>query len=151
MKKIHNDFPAKIIAFLCCIGLAGCLHIRAADVVERAVEVPKIILGNSTKALEEARGRAVSKVYQCAPGECFDKVAEIAKDKSLEVFIRNKQKMQIVLMDLPGTINTTEVGVFFAPVDEKKTKVEIVSLSLSTQETAANLIFPDLKMSFSEE
>jgi hypothetical protein len=55
----------------------------------------------------------------------------------------------IVIMSVPGNIDTTEVGVFFVELPEGQTRVEISSLSSSAKVHAADIIFPHLTKIFS--
>ncbi len=126
----------------CFLFLSGCARIA---------EIPKEIWGSSTKALEDARPQAVSKIYDCSFTECFDKVLDIAKKETLEAFITERKKELIVLMGIKGSVGTTEVGVFFSEVETGKIKVEVVSLSPKAQETAAKMIFSGIAKSLQKK
>ncbi|GEM_PF-3160694 len=67
---------------------------------------------------------------------------------SYYVFIQSRIKKYIVVMDIPGTINTTEVGIFFSNPDEQTTHVEIASLSPLAKEKIAALVFHQLETLF---
>ena len=41
------------------------------------VETVKVIWGSSTRALEEARGEALSKTFHCSVDECFNSVIKL--------------------------------------------------------------------------
>lgn len=127
------------------VFLAVCLVTGCA----RTTEIAKVILGSSTKALEEARTTALSAVYSCGYEECFEEVLKIAENRKLTVFIKDRNKSRIVLMGIPGNTNTTEVGVFFLTFGPKETKLEIASLSRSAKEKTADIIFSQLREVYS--
>ena len=122
-------------------GLIGCAHLT---------EIPKELWGSSTRALEESRSESISKTYLGDVAQCYSRVLETAKDNKWEVFIADKRKHMIVFMNIPGSIDTTEVGVFFSPVETEKTKVEVTSLSPQAKVLASNLLFAELNKSLNE-
>ncbi|MFA5088967.1 MAG: hypothetical protein WC552_08060 [Candidatus Omnitrophota bacterium] len=139
-------------------------------------ETAKVIWGSSTRALEKARVNALTRTFQCSYDDCFDRVlslscspADSAKEKAQEddawegegaaqegkrrqfdAFIKNKAKGLIVVIGIPGSIETTEVGIFFSVVDENAVKVEVSSLSTPAKQKAADLIFTELALYYSE-
>ncbi len=132
--------------------LSGCAHVQ---------EVAKSIWGSSTKALEEARGTATVKMYECFPGACFDKILEIAAKNEYDPFIRDRKRNLIVVVntriaqivsdnDVQVGGDTTEVGIFITPLKLKEVKVEIVSLSSSAQQRVSNVVFSGLDSAFPE-
>lgn len=136
MRKILN-FLILCVFFLSCFGCA------------RLTEVSKACWGSSTKALEEKRVDAVKKTFQCRFDECFAAVLKIANKRKLTVFAKDKAKELIVVMTVPGCIDTTEVGIFFSDL-ETQTRVEIVSLSPKAQQVTADIVFLNLAKIFSE-
>lgn len=166
MKRIFCVFAVVVM----CAVFAGCARLK---------EIPKMLWGSSTLALEDARIDAVSRIYECSYNDCFNKILEIAKevkevkvkkdeeDQTAEegdeaekvekvvtdqfhIFIQDRKRSLIVLMNIPNCINTTEVGVFFLSFGENTTKVEISSLSPDARDRAADIIFPSLKKAFRE-
>lgn len=119
---------------------AGCSHIQEAG---------KTFWGSSTRALEEARIDAIRKTYKCRYDECFDEVLRVAKEGSLYIHIADKGREYIVLMRIPGSIDTTEVGIFFSDLGTK-TRVDISSLSPSAKQIAADIIFSALNERYDE-
>lgn len=136
----------------------------------------KVVWGSSTRALEEARSQAVKKTFLCQFDECFDSVIKIvkgfkpetqegstplilgkadteeeenkeAKSVGLDLFIKDRKKRLIVVMGIPGSVNTTEVGIFLTPVD-KKVVLEVSSLSQHAKSTVANIIFGELSKEY---
>jgi hypothetical protein len=120
--------------FLCLI-LTGCGH---------AIEFSKTIWGSSTRALEEARVNGIIKTYDCSLSRCYDEVLKAAQDAQYTVFINNKAKATIVVMGIKGSVDTTEVGIFFSDISDTQTKIYISSLSSNAKRTVAHTVFPKL-------
>ena len=57
----------------------------------------------------------------------------------------------LVLMGIKGSVNTTEVGVFFVEVNDTQTRVEIASLSTNAKRLVAKSLFHGLDVSFGNE
>lgn len=72
------------------------------------------------------------------------------KVKNLEVFLQDRKKKKIVVMGIPGHVNTTEAGIFFTAIEGKGTAVEVASLSTAAKIKAANMIFAALGKEFKE-
>ncbi len=155
-----------------CVLALGCIAGCAA--IE---EDAKLLWGSSTQALEDARNESLKETFSCPAQECFLSVIKFAevqtpqisddklnvskmnqpakasdqktvKVKNFEVFLRDSSRNIIVLMGVPGSVNTTEVGVFFTPLENAKTAVEISSLSTSAKIKAADMIFEQLGKEF---
>ena len=105
----------------------------------KIIEVPKVLWGSSTKALDEARPKAWAQVFPCNLELCFEDVLEIANKENLDVYRSDRKKWLIVLMGFKESIDTTEVGFYLTPVGSTQTKIEIVSLSDAAQDTAVKL------------
>lgn len=162
--------PIIFILFLSVL-LGGCSPLA---------ETVKVLWGSSTQALEEARPGAVKTTFRATVDQCFEVVAGLPKEKKLtetpsegaaapvkeknllgspaepeaknhlNVFIRDRRKQLIVLMGIPASVNTTEVGVFFSSAGKDTTRVEVVSLSPKAQLTASEIIFKRLAQDFPE-
>ena len=130
------------LAILVTITLGGCAGVQ---------ETAKVLWGSSTRALEEARSEAISKVYQCHYEECYKEVLKIAELEKLEVFIKDKVKRHIVLIGIKGSVNTTEVGVFFTELNDREVRVEVSSLSTNAKKKVSEMIFPQLGQVFTEQ
>ena len=111
-------------------------------------EAPKVVWGSSTKALEEARAEAVQGTFLCSSNECFNEVLNIAGEEEYVLFIVNKLRHHIVLMGIPGSVGTTEVGVFFEPQNDKETRIDISSLSSNAKRNLSNALFSKLEEKF---
>ena len=136
--KFNKSF---IIALFMVFALLGCTHVQ---------EVSKVVWGSSTRALEEARYDAIRANYSCDVYDCFNEVSNIVREEDLDVFIEDRNKDLIVVMGIPDSIETTEVGIFFTYISSENTEIEIASLSPSTKMTTADIVFPSLEKSFSK-
>ena len=70
------------------------------------------------------------------PGQIFD------------VFHKSRTKGYIVFMGTPGSVDTTEVGVFFTRSRQDEIIIEIASLSTSAKNKAAEIVFAKLDRNF---
>jgi hypothetical protein len=120
-----------LISFL----MAGCGHI---------CEFSKTVWGSSTRALEKARVNGIIKTYDCTVSRCYDEALKAAQDAEYTIFINNKRKATIVVMGIQGSVDTTEVGIFFSDISDRQTKIYISSLSSNAKRTVAQAIFPQL-------
>ncbi len=140
-------------------------------------EEAKLLWGSSTQALEEARTESLKSTFSCSWDQCFSSVIKYANSetqqlpqnvfadgvtkepnktsdqktttvKNLDVFIEDRDRKIIVVMGVPGSVNTTEVGIFFSPTPNVGTLVEISSLSSSAKAKAADIIFALLGKEF---
>lgn len=144
------------------VGASGCARI---------MDIPKVMWGSSTRALEEARSDAISKTYRCSFNDCYDAVLDLAYKKKKEasgivetdtliietekkgifnVFIKNRKKRHIVVMGIAGNVDTTEVGIFFSQPTLTTVKLEVTSLSSSAKRNVAEPMFEELDLRFSE-
>ena len=130
------------IVVIFSLSFLGCAKIK---------EIPKVLWGSSTKALDEARHQGVSKNYNCNIELCFEDILELAKKEDLEIYIKDHKRWLIVVMGIQDNIETTEVGLFFSALSSKETKIEVVSLSDSAQKTAATMFFKSLDKIYSEQ
>ena len=106
-------------------------------------DAPKNILGYSTREMEEARATSSYLVYQTDLKSAFDAVADIVTDKSLYVHIKDELRGMIVVMNVPGVVDTTEVGIFFT-AQENGVKVEVSSRSTPAKKAVALMLFSAL-------
>ncbi len=107
-------------------------------------EVVKKIWGSSTQTLERARMNAASQSFAIPYDEGFKEILQIAATQKWEIFLKDKQEGVIVVMDIPGAVDTTEVGIFVDADGADKIKVDITSLSSNAKLVAADILFPEL-------
>ena len=122
------------------IVLSGCA---------RVFDIPKAFWGSSTRALEEARVDAITKTYSCNFRQCYQAVLLVAEEKEYMVFIKDMYKQVIVLMKVPGTVDTTEIGIFFTELNENQVKIYVSSLSSHAKRIVADILFSELDKSLS--
>jgi hypothetical protein len=67
-----------------------------------------------------------------------------------EVFMKDRIKSFIVVVGVPGSTDTTEVGIFFSRYNREAFKVEISSLSTSAKQKVADMVFKRLSQDFEE-
>ncbi|MBF0486120.1 MAG: hypothetical protein HQL16_06375 [Candidatus Omnitrophica bacterium] len=127
-----------IVASLCV--LAGCASLS---------DVPKKVAGVSTRVLEDTRAHSIYQSYDCDTTACFDSVLDVARKNKYVVFMKDDIRGFIVLMGIPGCVDTTEVGVFLTPqADGKGVKVEISSRSSPAKRTVALVLFEQLAQKY---
>ena len=112
-------------------------------------DAPKNIVGFSTKDMEDARAESLYQSYQGEFLDVFNAVIEIAKENKYYIFTKDEIRGMIVLMEIPGAVNTTEVGVFVMPLPGNKgVKVELSSRSTPAKRTVAQGLFLSLGKKF---
>ena len=136
---LSKEFKFAVCIFI-GLSLTGCSHVK---------EFTKKLWGSSTRALEDARIDAIRKSFACRYEDCFDEVLKIVKEENLYVFIKDKMREHIVLLEVPGSVDTTEVGIFFTDYDDQ-TRVDISSLSEQARITVAGIVFPKLSKVYAE-
>ncbi|MEW5757879.1 MAG: hypothetical protein AB1755_00165 [Candidatus Omnitrophota bacterium] len=132
------------IYYLFIIGLflSGCV----------LVEPFKKFLGTSTQSLEKAKSSGVSKIYDYKKEVCFNKTLTVLKNMQAYIFIEDRQKSVIVVMNLRKSedlkkqdeTDTTELGIFFEKQELNKTKITITSLSKVLLSEYSQKIFDNL-------
>jgi len=120
-------------------AVLGCSHV---------VESSKTLWGSSTRALEEARTKALTKSYPVDFGECFDSVLAIVQESGYTIFLKDRVERHIVVIGIPGNVDTTEVGIFFDPPENGKIKIDVSSLSSTAKAKVAETIFSELDKKF---
>jgi hypothetical protein len=149
------------LLLLVCLISSGCARI---------LDVPRVLWGSSTRALEEARSDAIAKTYRCSLNDCYDAVLGLARGSKNEkpvvtetegfvvqtgrtevfdVFINDRKRHRLVVMGIPGNVDTTEAGIFFSQPTLTTVKIEVSSLSSSAKRTVSEKIFEELDLRFS--
>ena len=69
----------------------------------------------------------------------------VSLNSQYTIFINDRLKKHIVVMGIPGNVDTTEVGIFFAATASSGiSKIDISSLSSTAKEKVAHVIFDGL-------
>lgn len=123
-------------------------------------DIPKSVWGSSTRVLSEKRDEAISREFSCSVQSCFDAVLEMTlpykevqeQDQfKFVLFLQNRKQGALVVMGVPGCVDTTEVGVFFSDKGGGQTAIEISSLSSRAKDAAAQVIFDRLSQQFFDD
>ncbi len=144
MKKI-------IILLYISISISGCAWV---------VDFPRSLWGSSIRVLSDQRKDAETKIFSCDRDVCFDAVLAMTRpnfvlaedeadeadktDERFVLFMKDARKRYIVVMGVPGAVDTTEVGIFFNVIKDGQTKIDISSLSSRAKQEAARRIFEKL-------
>jgi hypothetical protein len=131
---------------LLIIGIV-CLFSSCA-VWNNTVEVGKTIWGSSTRALEAARDKAVTKTYDKPYWDCVRSAIAVVNKKEWVLFKKDEIKGYLVVMGVKGCVNTTEIGVFFDELSDTQTRIEITSLSTNAKRKVAKALFHGLDIAF---
>ena len=111
-------------------------------------ETPKNIIGISTKGIENARVDATREDFRGDFTGIYDAVLGVAKDNKFHVFSQDEIRGLIVLMNVPGFVDTTEVGVFISPLKSGEFRVEVSSRSVPAKEAVSKIIFEKLERKY---
>jgi hypothetical protein len=128
-----------ITALMLMIGLCGCADVR---------DIPKSIWGSSTRVLEDARKTALVKTYDKSYWDCYKAAAKVVQKKNYVLFNKDDVRGYMVIMGIPGSVDTTEVGVFFVEVNDQQTRIELSSLSTNAKRLLAKSLFHGMDIIF---
>ncbi len=123
-----------ICVFLSLILINGCASIK---------EAAKGIAGVSTKALEDNRASAITKVFHYDYFICYTKTLDILKHIGTYIYAQDIKKHMIAVY--VSEQETTPVGVFFKEIDKTNTRVEVSSPSTYAKEFISLKLFPALE------
>ena len=125
-----------------------CFWCNGCAIVDGGVELTKTIWGSTTRALEEARAQAITKTYDKSYWDCMRATLEVVKQQDYKVFKKDEVRGYVVLMGIRGSVNTTEVGVFFVELNDHQTRIELSSLSTNAKRIVAKALFGGLDKAF---
>lgn len=118
-----------VLMLLCVLPLIGCAALWDA---------PKNIVGFSTRSLEAARVNASYQSYAASQEDIFRAVLDISVKEKYNVFMKDEIRGMIVVMGIPGAVDTTEVGIFITQTSKPGVvKVELSSRSSPAKRTVA--------------
>ena len=129
------------------IIVMGCLF-SSCVVWNNTVEVGKTIWGSSTRALEQARDRAITRTYDKPYWDCVRSAVAVVGKKHWVIFKKDEMKGYMVVMGVKGCVDTTEIGVFFDKLSDHQTRIEISSLSTNAKRKVAKGLFHGLDIAF---
>ncbi len=128
--------------FVLLMSMGGCI------VIEGGVELTKTIWGSSTRSLEGARKHALAKTYDKNYWDVMQATLNVIAKNEYEIFKKDEVKGYVILLGIQGSVNTTEVGVFFVELNEGQTRVEISSLSTNAKRIVSKALFRGLDEAF---
>ena len=115
---------------------------------DNTVEGGKTIWGSSTRALEQARDRAITKTYDKSYWDCMRSATAVVAKKHWVMFKKDEIKGYMVVMGVKGCVDTTEIGIFFEELSDHQTRIEISSLSTNAKRKVAKGLFHGLDIAF---
>ena len=131
-----------LIVICCLVGLSGCSALS---------DMPASVAGVSVRALEDARVDAIYQSYPCTINDCFDAVIKMAGEREYYIFTEDRIRGLVILMKIPGCVDTTEVGVFVSEsLHGEGVLVELSSRSLLAKKTVAKALFTALAARFNK-
>jgi len=116
--------------------------------VGNTVEISKTLWGSSTRALEQARDNAITKTYDKSYWDCVRSAIDLAAKEHWVIFKKDEIKGYMVVMGVKGSVNTTEIGVFFDELSDTQTRIQISSLSTNAKRKVAKELFHGLDIAF---
>ena len=119
-----------------------------AHPIGSTVEFGKTIWGSSTRALEEARDKAITKTYDKPYWDAVRSAIAVVKKRNWVIFEKDEIKGYMVVMGVHGCVNTTEIGIFFDEVSDAQTRIEVSSLSTNAKRKVSRALFHGLDIAF---
>ncbi len=130
----HREIKVFAVVIL-CLALAGCALVA---------EVGKTFWGSSIREMEKRRVDAISRTYHKGYWECMEAVLKAIKENHYLIFQKDEVRGHVVVMGIPGYINTTEVGIFFVEISDNEVRIELSSLSTNAKRAVAKALFVGL-------
>ena len=128
-----------------CIGV---LFLNGCVVLESGQETVKTIWGSSTRALENERVHAQVKTYSFSYWEVFKAAKRVIEQQGYVLFKSDDIRGVMIVMGVPQTVNTTEIGIFFVEEGERQTRIEVTSLSTNAKRLLSKTLFEGLDIAF---
>jgi len=116
--------------------------------VSNTIEIGKTVWGSSTRALEEARDKAITKTYDKPYWDCVRSTIAVVGKRKWVIFKKDEIKGYMVVMGVKGCVDTTEIGIFFDELSDTQTRVEVTSLSTNAKRKVSKALFHGLDIAF---
>lgn len=116
--------------------------------VDNTVEFGKTVWGSSTRVLEQERVNAISKTYDKSYWDTLRAAIKVIEKKHWVVFMKDEVKGYVDVMGIKGSVNTTEIGIFFDELSDTQTQIQISSLSTNAKRKVAKGLFHGLDIAF---
>jgi hypothetical protein len=136
-----------LIAAIVCM-CSSCSTWSNVPASEYPLEFVKTIWGSSTRALEQARDNAITKTYDKSYWDCVRSAIDVVNKRKWVIFKKDEIKGYMVVMGVKGSVNTTEIGIFFDELSDTQTRVEISSLSTNAKRKVSKALFHGLDIAF---
>ena len=134
-----------IVAIVLICSSCASLNNGASD----TLEVGKTVWGSSTRALEQARDKALTKTYDKPYWDCVRSAIDVVDKKNhWVIFKKDEIKGYLVIMGVKGSVNTTEIGIFFDELSDAQTRIEVSSLSTNAKRMVSQALFRGLDIAF---
>ena len=124
-------FAAAVLVLI----FSGCASIHEAG---------KTVWGSSIRQLEKHRAQAISRTYHKGYWDCSQATLKVIEENKYTIFQKDEIKGYIVIMGVPGYVDTTEVGIFFVEVSDNEVRIELSSLSTNAKRAVAKALFKAL-------
>ncbi|MBT3288236.1 MAG: hypothetical protein HN849_09300 [Victivallales bacterium] len=125
--RIAHSICQTALAFTILATLSGCAIIRDPG-------------GNSVAAVRKVRAEARTRVVPGKLEDVYRRTIETADAAGWEVFRRFPEEHLVVYHQIPGSVDSTQVGVFCSESDGG-VLVEVASPSIFSRELAAKILF----------
>lgn len=132
--------------FKICVWIGVFLMNMVVSGCSSSVEAVRKVWGSSIQTLQDERARAIRDVYSCEYQECYDLIKELGRKTSedsipaYQIFQERPREGILVVMAVPGQVDTTEVGIFLSRIKSHETAVEVSSLSQGAKRKVAESI-----------
>jgi len=120
----------------------------SCNVWDNSVEVGKTIWGSSTRALENARDRAITKTYDKSYWDSVRSAIAVVGKNHWVIYAKDEVKGYLVIMGVKGCVDTTEIGIFFDELSDAQTRIEVASLSTNAKRKVSKVLFHGLDIAF---
>ncbi|HLF17994.1 MAG TPA: hypothetical protein VI749_03755 [Candidatus Omnitrophota bacterium] len=129
-------------------------------------EAAKRIVGTSTQTLQDKASQdGISKAFHCSYEDCFEAIMRLGRYKPsakpwvkppeidegvFDIFMSDlyASPPYIIVMGVEGSVNTTEVGIFFTRTSLETIRVDVSSLASTAKRTVARIVFEELGTKF---
>ncbi len=130
----HREIKVFAVVIL-SLALAGCAFVGEAG---------RTLWGSSIREMEKRRVDAITRTYHKGYWECMEAVLKVIEEDHYLIFQKDEVRGHVVVMGIPGYINTTEVGIFFVEISDNEVRIELSSLSTNAKRAVAKALFKGL-------
>ncbi len=129
-----NRYAGQVVAVISlCVASAGCAGLK---------EAVHGIAGTSTKVLEEGRSQAIAATIPEGSSSCFTRSEALLKEMGAYIYRADSRSAMIAVY--VSETDTTPVGVFFTPLGNDRTEVQVTSPSSTAKQSISQKLFAGL-------